>query len=98
HGLHRGRLRVHSDGRPRRSWDGTGWTLTTMGGPGDTLNAVSVPVSSFCVAAGAPNDNDKPLAESWDGTTWAPMPLPARSQAWLSSISCATPSVCVAVG
>jgi len=43
----------------------------------------------------------RPLAEHWDGSTWAVQPMPSPSGAgfsWLDGISCPSASSCTAVG
>ena len=70
------------------------------------LQSVSCPAPSVCIAVGEQNLDSglarwKPLAEVWKGT-WrvSPTPNPATggASAILSSVSCASPSSCMAVG
>jgi hypothetical protein len=85
-----------------------GWTPqpTTVpaGGDGAALESVACPTASFCVAVGNFKDrSDTPAAlyATSDGTTWSPerelLPAGALS-ADLVSVSCTSPSQCVAVG
>ncbi len=86
-----------------------GWTFqpTTLplgAGDGAALVSVSCPTSSFCLAVGNFKDShDTPAAlyATSNGTAWRPgselLPAGALS-AGLSSVSCASPSRCVAVG
>ena len=85
-----------------------GWTLqpTTVpaGGDGAVLQSVACPTASFCVAIGNFKDNhDNPAAlyATSDGTTWTPerelLPTGALL-AGLASVSCSSPTQCVAVG
>jgi hypothetical protein len=88
--------------------DGTTWSLlTTLSPSGATtsaLNSVSCTSSSACTAVGYSIDGAgtiAPLAERWNGTAWSiqstPYPTGARNTQ-LYSVSCTSPTVCVAVG
>jgi hypothetical protein len=92
-------------------WNGTSWSITptpTLASGFNGLSSVSCTSATSCVAVGAYNNatttiREEPLVESWDGTTWSfvasPMPNPSNaSLAALSSVSCVSPSDCVAVG
>jgi hypothetical protein len=83
------------------------WTVSAVtlpaGGSNPSLNAVSCPAASACVAVGAYSNGSKqvPLAEKWNGTTWAAQAPPAPSgstSSKLDGITCSSASSCVAVG
>lgn len=65
-------------------WDGSGWAVMTTGNfPGQYagLSNVSCPSARFCLALGglqsaAGSGPGRPLAERWDGSGWAVLPLP----------------------
>ena len=88
-------------------WNGRKWSYQAApGAPGSTasvLSAVSCPTAAWCAAVGdsASGSTDTPLAESWNGTSWAvlgaPAPTGAESSA-LQGLSCVTTSSCTAVG
>jgi hypothetical protein len=100
-------------GTPRRvfaeRWDGVRWSVVPVPGPsgaaGSFLGGVACTSISACVAvgstlnsAGAPRGT---LAERWDGAHWSIMPTPnpvGASGAYLPSVSCPSPSLCLAVG
>jgi hypothetical protein len=84
-------------------------TPTRPGGTTSTLSAVSCATGSACAAVGeycnSPHcsevDADVPLAETWDGSKWAIVPVPdppGTSNSQLDAVSCATPTSCIAVG
>lgn len=86
-------------------WDGTSWSM--MAGTNqfaeDRLVGVSCTSSSFCVAVGDQWAQAVPRAvtQQWDGAAWTTMPSsvdPSASFATLSSVSCTSPTFCVAVG
>jgi len=88
--------------------DGTIWTDVSppipAGATASTLNGVSCPSDMACTAVGSDTSSsgaDLPLAEVWGGTAWTvqntPNPAGATTSS-LSSVSCASPAVCVAVG
>ena len=89
-------------------WDGTSWTIQTTPNPSgataSSLSAVSCTSASACTAVGASQSasGQAPLAERWDGTTWAIQPTPTPSGAVgitsLSGVSCRSPTACTAVG
>jgi hypothetical protein len=70
------------------------------------LVGISCASTSSCVAVGGWSRNpdrtgERTLVESWNGTDWSivPSPNPADSDfAQLSSVSCSSPSACMAVG
>jgi hypothetical protein len=77
------------------SYNGSGWTydglIDTTGGV-NSLNSVSCPSASFCVAVDG-NGN----VFYWNGSSWSgPNTIDLNGQG-LSSVSCPSPSFCVAV-
>jgi hypothetical protein len=88
-------------------WDGSHWTIQNILNPGgqlfpSVLDAVSCASQTWCVALRTePGDLSRPLAFSWDGTSWSPQAtsLPDGSvRGDLFSLSCTTPATCIAVG
>jgi hypothetical protein len=90
------------------TWNGTAWkvqaTPSPAGGRGSQLIAVSCPTPGACSTAGL-NANSTgtplPLAEGWNGTTWAIQATPNPSGAKISgldAVSCPAKSACTAVG
>jgi hypothetical protein len=79
------------------TFDGTNWTSTGA-------NGISCTSSTACIAVGEETVNfgiEQPYIESWDGTSWTPVPTPTLG--WqvttsLASVSCTAPTACVAVG
>jgi hypothetical protein len=90
--------------------NGSDWTVVDSGRPPGAhprLDAVSCTTAAGCVAVGAQSPTqssfDPPvtLTEQWDGTAWTVVtsPNPAGAAASeLVSVSCATPTNCLAVG
>jgi hypothetical protein len=88
-------------------WDGTTWFTESMPDPGGSdayVSGVSCTSTSFCSAVGTylgpGSDPDQSFAERWNGSAWSLIPLPhiASPIADLSSVSCTSPSACIAVG
>lgn len=88
-------------------WDGSNWLQVAMPdiGPGNTtLKAVSCPFASFCVAVGTYYDSATQrfswFPVHWDGTTWSVLAATqaGNSHNFVSDVSCAGASSCVAVG
>jgi hypothetical protein len=89
-------------------WNGTTWTITPSANPApanlNTLSGVSCPSVQNCFAVGTYSVFDggsHTLIEHWNGTTWAVIPshTPAGAlQSELRSVSCISPTSCVAVG
>lgn len=77
---------------------GTAGTRTLV--PSGQLRSVSCTASGFCMAVGAGVEQDTPLAERWDGTTWTVVPTVAVGpyDSFLSGVVCTSGSWCVAVG
>jgi hypothetical protein len=88
------------------AWNGSGWTQQTIPNGGGTssnsLNGISCTVATFCMAVGAESSgaNTQPIAELWDGSTWAIKTTPSPSGTFnpLNDVSCITSSACMAVG
>src|SRR5260370_22477330 len=83
----------------------TAWRVQPVPNPpGSTfLQGVSCPVRGDCTAVGfsVSHGNPHPLAEHWDGSSWAiePVPQPAGAlQTILYGVSCASATSCTAVG
>jgi hypothetical protein len=72
--------------------------------PGSSLSSVSCTSSSACTVVGGYDVGGvrQLFAEHWDGSSWSlePMPEPADATfgAWLTQVSCTSPTACVAVG
>lgn len=86
---------------------GSRWSLEhTPALPGartGLLFGVSCPSAVACTAVGSVTDRSgrtRPLAEHWDGTRWSVqrVPAPSGSVSYLAAVSCASTTVCVAVG
>jgi hypothetical protein len=97
-------------GKPfAESWNGATWQSSLesiLGGPQGKLASVSCPSAAFCVAVGnysfENNGEEKPLAESWNGSAWSllttPSPSDAKGYVNLTGVSCLSSSSCSAVG
>jgi hypothetical protein len=78
--------------------------LYPAGATGVQFAGVSCPSSSACVAVGSLGDIsgfDEPLAERWDGMSWAIEPISSPAGAVstsLSAVSCSSITTCTAVG
>jgi hypothetical protein len=90
------------------SWNGTKWSVVatpTLTNAGASLNGVSCTSAPNCMAVGNEGTRRNPtlftLAEQWDGTAWkvvtTPPPLTPGGTA-LSTVSCTSPSACMAAG
>lgn len=88
------------------SWNGSTWSITPSPTPSPTtlaeLQAVSCVNSVSCVAVGS-NENsaagtDFSLIETWNGSVWSITPHPDSSYGYFYGVSCASSSVCLAVG
>jgi hypothetical protein len=89
-------------------WNGKVWALQEPANPAEakssSLTAVSCASSTVCTAVGHYVNSagkELPLAEGWNGTAWSiqetPVPAEAKSGALLG-VSCASTTVCTAVG
>jgi hypothetical protein len=86
-------------------WDGTAWTLVASPNPGASagLSAVSCPSPSECFAVGSSSNGSvgTTLIERWNGTAWTVVASPnagSDPNSGLFAISCATVTMCFAVG
>ena len=84
-------------------------TLAPEGFSESALAGVSCTSASFCMAVGTADDNGAEFktpanvgafSEIWDGSSWRVVPTadPAGAGSGLLSVSCVSPSFCVAVG
>ena len=89
-------------------WNGTSWSIMTTENPSgftySTLQGVSCPTSTYCMAAGFYYDSvgaKKTFVLTWNGTSWSisatPNPSGATATQFLA-VSCTSSSFCVAVG
>ena len=88
-------------------WNGTRWSLQTLPEPrGGALSAISCVSPRACMAVGWGVHN-RTLAELWNGSRWSILttPTPAQGEGppvafptGLGSVSCETPTSCIAVG
>lgn len=88
-------------------WNGSIWGIVTSANPtgasGASLTGVSCPSTTVCVAAGSIFRATvvQRLVETWNGTSWSIVTVPAPSgtkQSTLSGVSCASTTSCFAVG
>jgi hypothetical protein len=85
-------------------WDGSSWSVEKMpSAPILTIvNALSCWSSSFCIAVGDSGYGaDQSFAEIWNGSIWSLQQTAQVAGAGgtdLSSVSCTSPSACIAVG
>jgi hypothetical protein len=87
-------------------WDGTSWTILPVPIPPGTatasLNAVSCPTATKCIAAGGEGFPRRVglFAAVWNGTRWRDeaMPAPAGAEWIVHGMSCHTPAHCTVVG
>jgi hypothetical protein len=90
-----------------RAWNGRRWAVRRVPAPpgavASILSGVSCASARACTAVGQSTDSSGgsvPLAEAWNGTTWAvrAVPVPAGGNGVLTSVSCASARACMAVG
>jgi len=86
-------------------WNGTSWAAETTppSRRAPNFTSVSCTTATFCLAVGQRGFHTRALtlAESWNGSTWSahnPVNPAAAATAILSSVSCVSPSDCLAVG
>src|SRR5215469_11956177 len=89
-------------------WNGTGWALQPTANPAGAtssfLDAVSCTTATACTAVGRYETSSNqvlPLAEQWNGTSWALQPTanPAgATSSFLDAVSCTMATACTAVG
>ncbi|HEX3333619.1 MAG TPA: hypothetical protein VHS57_04715 [Acidimicrobiales bacterium] len=79
------------------AWNGTSWRDVPTATFGN-LDAVSCTSPGTCTAVGS-TASGTTLAESWNGTSWTVESTPSLAgHAALTGVSCATATLCVAVG
>jgi len=99
----------HGDGNTRhpwaQMWNGTGWSIVSVGDPGSgELNGVSCTSQTFCAAVGTTDISPYPLLmETFNGSQWTVSPgtgaaAPAQPSSTLDGVSCIGTSFCQAVG
>jgi hypothetical protein len=102
---------TNSSGKNRplvEHWNGTRWSIQPTPRPAGAsaagLSAVSCTLTTACSAVGDYTDSTGTrltLAERWDGSSWVVQVTPdpaGETTATLSAVSCASASVCAAVG
>jgi hypothetical protein len=98
-----------SPGTLAEAWDGRRWrilpTPDPAGAAGSVLPGVSCLSASACFAVGFAQDSNGAavgtLAERWNGREWTIVPTPnpaGAAESGLGSVSCTSPSACIAVG
>jgi hypothetical protein len=87
------------------SWNGTRWTIESVPSPAEAtatfLKGVSCVSTTSCYADGSyitSSGQRRPLAEMWNGTTWATQSIANPKGGELSGISCISTVACTAVG
>lgn len=90
-------------------WNGSEWSLTSppnpSGAKGAKLAGVSCGSPSSCMAVGdyyETTNNEKTLAERWNGSSWSivtsPNPNEAKGFVNFTDVSCLSPNSCFAAG
>lgn len=87
-------------------WNGSRWTVTLQssgpptGPQDDEFTAVSCLSATFCAAVGFNGSpgGQRPIASTWNGTTWKLLTQSQDDYGSLNGISCATRTACWAVG
>jgi hypothetical protein len=89
-------------------WNGVSWSIQATPNVGGLLEGVSCASPKTCTAAGVQSDDDvqsgetaKTLAERWNGVSWSLQATPnpgGRQVAEFNAVSCASTTVCTAVG
>jgi hypothetical protein len=101
--------KTNAEGMFAETWDGSHWKVSpiaTPAGGAATLAAIACRSATDCVAVGtlAPKGATitSVLVESWNGSSWtrqaAPTPAGGGLDSYLTSVSCASGTSCVAVG
>jgi hypothetical protein len=89
------------------SWNGTTWEVEPAPAPAGAtrsqFESVSCTSATACMAVGYYENGSSvelPLAEQWNGTTWAvtTVPNPEGDESPLLSVSCTSASACTTVG
>jgi hypothetical protein len=91
-------------------WNGKTWAVQATPGPSGSLAtdlaAVACPSASSCIAVGQETNSASisvPVAEHWNGSSWAALTVPDPSSgtdpgASLAGVSCSSVTSCTAVG
>jgi len=92
-------------------WNGIEWSVQSVSSPANSseivLNSVACSTATACVAVGSYHQNSSstdlqlPLAEVWNGSTWAleaPVDPTGADYTSLNSVSCTSSTACTAVG
>jgi hypothetical protein len=96
-----------STGTLSETWNGTKWSVVTTPNPkgstGADLLGVACTSAKNCLAVGRYFVPGKtlPTAETWNGTKWSPLTVPApagTTNASLDAVACASGTGCQAVG
>jgi hypothetical protein len=106
-----GSAQVGTNGRQTltESWNGTVWSIEPNPASTSTyeqLSGVSCTSPTDCTAVGYDNTNSgaETLVESWNGSAWSivtspnPTSIPGLYGDGLDTVSCTSPTACVAVG
>src|ERR1700676_2032411 len=89
------------------NWNGTAWSIQPSPNVTTTQESILYSVTckgpSFCMAVGDSTigSHDQSLIEQWNGTAWSVVPSPspiAANDYDLFGVSCASTTMCVAVG
>lgn len=95
---------------PRRPlaehWDGVRWRIDRLPSPGPSsklvgpseLLGISCTASTACTAVGQTSKVSTPIAERWNGRSWALQRIPDIGFASLWGVSCPLDVTCIAVG
>jgi Tol biopolymer transport system component len=78
-------------------WDGTTWSV----GPSPTFTKLDMSCRALtnCLTVGSSGGAAPAVAQTWNGTTWAPTAAPPDSTAgYFSGVSCVSSTTCEAVG
>jgi hypothetical protein len=99
---------VDVDEATAEHWNGSTWTFQTLPSPSGALNVglngVSCTSATNCTAVGDLETSggvEQPLAEHWNGSSWAIQAAPVPSgaaESELDAVSCTSASNCMAVG
>ena len=85
-------------------WDGNRWSIQPTLAPNGSLRSASCPTKTVCTAVGSytsTGGTEATLAERENGTKWSiqrTTNLAGASQSDLTSVSCASSTICIAVG
>jgi hypothetical protein len=97
-----------NDGSPpeplSEHWNGSIWSIVSVGSVAGYLLGVSCPSASVCWAVGprsnTSGDAQSTLVERWNGSSWSEVAFPKVGQKYsdLESVTCTGPSECLTVG